>query len=100
MVYANSEECQKIAVDRNVYHSHILFYDKTDPKTFKSTVEYENYPDEFLKAKAFGKYTLSIEYNRLGEYDAYIFPLDHLYFFDEEDFSIKRFEDFYVAIRK
>ena len=100
VVYANSEECQKIAVDRNVYHSHILFYDKTDPKTFKSTVEYENYPDEFLKAKAFGKYTLSIEYNRLGEYDAYIFPLDHLYFFDEEDFSIKRFEDFCVAIRK
>ena len=39
-----NENCQKVAVDRNIFHSHILYYDKTPPMEFKNTVKYEVYP--------------------------------------------------------
>ena len=98
--YTKEEGCQNVGVDSNIYHSLILFYDKTNPNTFKDTVKYENYPHQFLKVKSFGKYTFGIEYNKLGDYDAYIFPLDHLCFFDDEEFVIKEFKQFGVAKRK
>jgi hypothetical protein len=97
--YLNSENISKVAVDRNVSHSLILYYDKTNPKIFQNTVVYENYPDPFLRAKTFSKYTFDIDYNELGNFDAYIFPLDHKYFFYEEDFEILIFDGYCVAIR-
>jgi len=93
-------KCEKIAVDRNIYHSNLLYYDKTPPNEFKSTVKYEVYPYPYLKATSFGKYTFGIEYNDLGDYDAYIFPNDHLYFFNDEDFEITVFNEYSVAVRK
>lgn len=98
--YVNSKECEKVAVDRNIPYSFILYYDKTPVKDFKNTVKYENYPNRFLKIDSFGKFTFDIEYNELGDFDAYIFPLDHLHFFYEDEFDIQYFEKFGVAIRK
>lgn len=98
--YVNSMECEKVAVDRNIPYSFVLYYDKTPAKTFKDTVKYENYPSEFLEVDSFGKYDFDIEYNKLNDFDAYIFPLDHLDFFYEEEFNIKCFKQFAVAIRK
>ena len=98
--FVKNENCQKVAVDRNIFHSHILYYDKTPPMEFKNTVKYEVYPYPYLKATSFGKYTFGIEYNDLGDYDAYIFPIDHLYFFSDEDYNITRFSEYAVAIKK
>lgn len=95
----NEKNCQNIAVDRSIYHSQILFYDKTPQKEFQSTVKYEEYPAPYLKATAFGKYTFISEYNKLGNFDAYVFPHSHLYFFNEEEFEITVFEKYAVAIR-
>lgn len=95
----NENNCQKVAVDHSIYHSQILFYDKTPPAEFKNTVKYESYPVPYLKADSFGKYTFISEYNRLGDYDAYVFPHSHLYFFDDNDFKITVFEKYAVAIR-
>lgn len=92
--------CGQIAVDRSVYHSQILFYDKTNQKVFENTVEYEVYPHPYLSATSFGKYTFIYEYNHLENFDAYIFPVSHLYFFSEEDFEITVFEKYAVAIAK
>lgn len=98
--FVNEKNCQNIAVDRNIYHSQILFYDKTPPKEFFDTVKYENYPSPYLKAQSFGKYTFISEYNKLGNFDAYILPHSHLYFFSEEDFEITIFKNYAVAIAK
>ena len=35
----------------------------------------------------------------LMDYDAYIFPIDHLYFFSDEDYNITRFSEYAVAIK-
>ena len=94
------KNCEQIAVDRSVYHSQILFYDKTEQKVFENTVEYEVYPHPYLSATSFGKYTFIYEYNDLKNFDAYIFPLSHLCFFSEEDFEITVFEKYAVAIAK
>ena len=98
--YVNDENFKKVAIDRNIYHSFVLYYDKTSPEVYQDTVKYENYPSEFLRVKSFGKYTFGIEYNKLGDYDAYIFPLDHLYFFSEKEFDIKSFKGLGVAVKK
>ena len=95
----NEKNCQNIAIDRNIYHSQILYYDKTSPQEFNSTVKYENYPAPYLKAVSFGKYTFISEYNRLGNFDAYVFLHSHLCFFNEEEFEITVFEKYAVAIR-
>jgi hypothetical protein len=94
------KNCEKIAVDRSVYHSQILFYDKTPQKEFKNTVKYEVYPHPYLLATSFGKYTFIYEYNKLKDFDAYIFPLDHLYFFNEDEYDITVFEKYAVAFSK
>ena len=96
----NQLKCKNIAVDRSVFHSQILFYDKTPQKIFENTVKYEVYPHPYLSAESFGKYTFISEYNNSGDFDAYIFPNDHLYFFSEDDFEITQFEKYSVAVRK
>lgn len=96
----NEKKFQNVAVDYGVYHSQILAYDKTSPKEFLQTVKYEKYPYPYLKAISFGKYTFISEYNKLGNYDAYILPNSHIYFFSEEEFEITTFEKYSVAIRK
>ncbi len=96
----NEKNCKKIAADRSIYHSQILYYDKTPQRIFEGTVKYEIYPSPYLKATSFGKYTFISEYNRLGDYDAYIFPHDHLCFFSEDEFEIIAFKKYAVAIRK
>lgn len=95
----NEKNCQNIAADRSIYHSQILFYDKTSPQEFKNTVKYETTTVPYLKATSFGKYTFISEYNKLGNYDAYIFPHSHLYFFNKDDFEITVFKKYAVAIR-
>ncbi len=94
------KNCGQIAVDRSVFHSQILFYDKTEQKVFENTVEYEVYPHPYLSATSFGRYTFIYEYNHLKNFDAYIFPVSHLSFFSEEDFEITVFEKYAVAIAK
>lgn len=93
-------DCQKVAVDHRIFHSQIMYYDKTPQKEFDDTVKYEFTDSPYLKATSFGKYTFISEYNKLGNYDAYIFPLSHLYFFSEEDFYITVFEKYAVAMPK
>lgn len=96
----NENNCQSVAVDYSIPHSQILFYDKTPPNEFKNTVKYETYDSPYLKATAFGKYIFIWEYNKLGDYDAYIFPRDHISFFDENEFEITIFQNYTVAMRK
>ena len=34
----------------------VLFFSEEDPEIFRNTVEYYNYPDEYLMAKSFGNW--------------------------------------------
>ena len=96
----NEKDCKRIAADRSIFHSQIMYYDKTPQKVFQNTVKYENYPHLYLKATSFGKYTFISEYNALGDFDAYVFPHNHLCFFSEDEFEIIVFKKYAVAIRK
>lgn len=96
----NSRELQSVAVDQSIYHSQILFYDKTPHDVFESTVKYKNYPSPYLSAKSFGKYSFTLDYNNLGGYDAYIITADRTNWFADDKYEIYQFQNYAVAISK
>ena len=95
----NTLHAENVAVDRSVFHSQILIFDKTPTDEFINTVEYENYPSAYLVAQSFGKYTFDIDYDNLGDFDAYIVPNDKLSFFNKEEYYIYTFENYSAVIK-
>lgn len=96
----NALGVKTVAVDRSILHSQILIYDKTPTNEFIDTVEYENYPNAYLSAKSFTKYTFGIDYDNPDGFDAYIISNDKLDLFSSEDYYIYTFENYSAVITK
>ena len=96
----NALGVKRVAVDRSIFHSQILIYDKTPTNEFIDTVEYENYPNAYLSAKSFTKYTFGIDYDNPGEFDAYIILNDKLDLFSSDDYYMYTFENYSAVIAK
>ena len=98
--FVNDNKCQKVLVDKSIYHSQILFYDKTPQEIFENTVEYENYPSPYLSAKSFSKYTFDLQYDNIGGYDAYIISSGFADWFQNNNFDVYLFNNYAVALPK
>lgn len=98
--FVNSQNCQKVLVDKSIYHSQILFYDKTEQAVFEKTVDYESYPSPYLSAKSFGKYTFDLQYDNIGSYDAYIISSGFADWFANNNFDVYLFDCYGVALPK
>ena len=98
--FVNDKNCQKVLVDKSIYHSQILFYDKTPQSVFEETVEYENYPSPYLCVKSFGKYTFDLQYDNIGGYDAYIISDGFADWFASNNFDVYSFDCYAVALPK
>ena len=98
--FAKDNNCHNILVDDSIYHSQILFYDKTPQSVFEDTVQYENYPSPYLSAKSFGNYTFDLQNYNLGEYDAYIISNGYVEWFENNNFDVYLFDSYAVALPK
>ncbi|MCA0757452.1 hypothetical protein KP806_20545 [Paenibacillus sp. N4] len=58
----------------NMPYIYVLFYERTDPRQFLSTVQYANPGAEFQQVRSFGRYVFEEPRIREGEEAAYIFP--------------------------
>ena len=96
----NALDVETVAVDRSIFHSQILIYDKTPTNEFINTVEYENYPNAYLSAKSFTKYTFGIDYDNIGEFDGYIILNDKLDLFSAKDYFIYTFQNYSAIVKK
>ena len=96
----NALDVERVAVDRSIFHSQILIYDKTPTNEFINTVEYENYPSAYLSARSFTKYTFDIDYDNIGGYDGYIVTNDKLGLFSSEEYYIYTFENYSAVVAK
>lgn len=97
--YVKEQEYDEICVDLDILYSQILFYDKTPVDEFKDTVEYYNYPAQYLKPKKFGNYRFGIDYNNLDLYNVYIIPRDIEGRFINNGYEIIEFESCAVAYK-
>ncbi len=95
--FAKTLECQEICVDPSIYHSQILFYDKTPLPEYLETVEFKNYPAAYLQTDGFGKYNFNVNYDKLNEHSAYIVPLQNQNYFSANGYSVEIFDNFIVA---
>lgn len=50
-----------VYLDDSVYYSQVLFYTKTDPKQFRETVVYKQYPASYLSARSFDRYVFGLD---------------------------------------
>ncbi len=98
--FINDNNIASVSVDQSIYHSQILFYDKTPQDEFVNTVEYANFPSQYLTAYKFGKYTFDLDYGNLGEYDGYLILSQNSSFFDKNLYDIVMFDNYGVAIKK
>lgn len=94
----NSRELDSVAVDQSIYHSQILFYDKTPHHIFENTVKYKEYPSPYLSAESFGKYSFTLDYNDIGDYDAYIITANRADWFAGKNYEVHLFQNYAVAI--
>lgn len=61
-----------VYLDKDIFHSQVLFYTKTDQKTFAETVEYRRYPATYLSAKCFDRYVFDVDTQNIDENGLYI----------------------------
>ncbi len=95
----NRENAKSVAVDSRIYHSQILYFDRTPTDVYINTVKFSNYPSPYLKASKFGKYEFKIDYNSIGSFDAYIVPSDKVPLFTQKGYRTEIYGEFAVAVK-
>jgi len=89
--FVNEKGYERVNVDSSVYYPQVLYYDKTATPDYIESRNYTNYPDAFLQVGCFTKYTFGIDYESVGDYDAYIVPVWKTSRFQEEKYSCETF---------
>lgn len=97
--YVKENKYEEICIDSSILYSKVLFYDKTSTTNFKDTVEYSNYPSQFLEVRKFGNYKFGIDYNNLDLYRVYIIPKSIKMLFLNNGYEIITFEECAVAYK-
>ncbi len=97
VTFAKTLETHEICVDPSIYHSQILFYDKTPLPEYLKTVEFKNYPSAYLQAKSFGNYFFNVDYSALDTQKAYIVPVQNVNYFTQNGYAVETFENYIVA---
>ena len=95
--YVKERDFDRVCVGSGIYYSQILFYDQTPAEVFSSTVEYTNYPSEFLDVSGFGDYEFGIDYGDLRSGRAYIAGIGEKYEFTGRGYEVIEFGDYIVA---
>lgn len=95
--YVNEHNFEKICVE-DMYHSQILFYDKTPTPEYLETVEFSNYPSPYLNAKSFTKYYFDFGPGmKINNYDAFIVKKENIEYFKYFSYQIVEFGKYIVA---
>jgi len=81
----------------NMPYIYVLFYKQIDPRKFANTVVYENPGADFQNVKSFDRYIFGIDPSQLDQSDTFIFHNNEEEYFNNQQFIIKRFDNFSVA---
>ncbi|NIK76262.1 4-amino-4-deoxy-L-arabinose transferase-like glycosyltransferase [Paenibacillus castaneae] len=97
--YASSKTEGSIYVTNKVMmpYIYVLFYEKTDPRLFQSTVRYMNPGAPFQFVASFDRYVFEKPHLRVGEAAAYIFANSEEIPSVELGYTIKRFKHYTVV---
>lgn len=100
--YAFDATDGKIAITDQVNMPYIytLFYEKTDPKVFRDTVQYINPDGPFQFVSSFGRYIFGNYEVYDKEIAAYVIPNSDISQFQSNEFEITPFKLYSVAVRK
>lgn len=98
--FVKEQEYPSVCLDKSIYFSQVLFYDQTPTDLFLDTVEYYDYPAEFVSVKCFGRYEYPQDYEKLDADKAYIIRNETAELFSSKGYEIKNFENYSVAYIK
>ncbi len=84
----------------NMPYIYVLFYQRTNPEIFKSSVKFSNPGAEFQWVKSFGRYSFGINDINQSENAVYIIHNSEEGKFDKSDFTIKKFKYYSVVTKK
>ncbi len=84
----------------NMPYIYVLFYQRTNPEIFKSSVKFYNPGAEFQRVKSFGRYSFEINDINQSENAVYIIHNSEEGKFDKSDFTIKKFKYYSVVTKK
>lgn len=100
--YASTQTDEQIYVTNKVMmpYIYVLFYEKTDPRVFQSTVQYSNPGAPFQFVQSFDRYVFEEPRIRDGENAAYIFSNSDELPSEESGYTIKRFKHYTVVSGK
>lgn len=100
--YASGRPDARIYVTNqvNMPYIYVLFYQRTNPEIFKSSVEFYNPGAEFQWVKSFGRYSFGINDINQSENAVYIVHNSEEGKFDKSGFTIKKFKYYSVATKK
>ena len=78
-----------------------MFYEKTDPRVFLDTVDYENPNSECRIVRSFDRYVTGIpETDKRPENAAYVLDVTEKNSFNSEIYNFKPFGNYFVATEK
>ena len=102
ITYASQSSGGRINVTdkANMPYIFVLFYEKISPELFQRTVKYFNPGASFQNAEAFGRYGFERASPDDGRYSAYVVHNSELGEFDPDEFEIRTFRLYSVALRK
>lgn len=81
----------------NVSYTKVLYCSQTDPKIYRQTVQYTNYPSAFLDVSSFDRFHFGYDVNQLNPDATYIIDISQKDAYQGLGFQIQEFQNFVVA---
>ncbi|MCI8410242.1 MAG: glycosyltransferase family 39 protein [Lachnospiraceae bacterium] len=81
----------------NVSYTKVLYCSQTDPKLYRQTVQYTNYPSAFLDVSSFDRFHFGYDINQITLDATYIIDISEKDAYQGLGFRIQEFQNFAVA---
>lgn len=81
----------------NVSYTKVLYCSQTDPKLYRQTVQYTNYPSAFLDVSSFDRFHFGYDINQVNADATYIIDISQKDAYQGLGFQIQEFQNFAVA---
>lgn len=100
-IEAVADEDKTVYLPENVYHSQVMFFDKTEHEEYVKTVKYKYYPAAYLKATEFAKYIFGYDTENIDPNAAYIIaPGEDTTKFEQVGFEIEHHGIYRLAVKE